>query len=307
LSLYFSIFAREQEKTIIMKETADVAFLSQQRAEITEYHVYARLAELSENEKNKAILKRISGDELRHYHTWKDITGMELKPNRLKVFRYVTLARFLGLSFALKLMESGEVHAHEFYLKAAKKHPEVSRIAQDEEAHEKELLGILNDKRLMYVGAIVLGLNDALVELTGTMVGLSFAFSDNLVIGITGLIMGIAAALSMASSGYLASQEEEEKEDVNPVTAAIYTGVAYLITVLLLVFPYFLLSGTKIAMLVMLGMTLLIIATYNYYISVAKEVNFRKRFLTMALISLGVAAISFGIGFLAKTWLGVSI
>ncbi len=290
-----------------MSQPADVIFLSQQRAEITEYQVYTRLSELCKDEKNKAVLKAISGDELQHYHTWKNITKQEQKPRQWKVFWYVMLARLFGLSFALKLMESGEIHAQAFYEKAAKKHPEVSRIAQDEEAHEKELLGILNDKRLAYVGAIVLGLNDALVELTGTLVGLSFAFSDNLVIGVTGLIMGIAAALSMASSGYLASQEEKEKEDVNPVTAAIYTGVAYLITVLLLVFPYFLFSGTKIAMVVMLFMTLLIIATYNYYISVAKEVNFKKRFLTMALISLGVAAVSFSIGFLAKTWLGISI
>ena len=291
-----------------MKQTIDPIYLAQQKAEITEHHVYARLAELSKDEKNSALLMDISDDELRHYHTWKNITGQELSPNRLKVFWYVMLARLFGLSFALKLMESGEVHAQEFYEKAAEKHPEVSKIAMDEEEHEKELIGILNDKRLSYVGAIVLGLNDALVELTGTLVGLSFAFSDNLVIGVTGLIMGIAAALSMAASGYLASQEEDEKEDINPVTAAIYTGVAYLITVVLLVFPYFLVtSSPKIAMVIMLGMTLLIIATYNYYISVAKEVNFKKRFLTMALISLGVAAISFGIGFLAKSWLGVSI
>jgi VIT1/CCC1 family predicted Fe2+/Mn2+ transporter len=290
-----------------MQKITDPVFLAQQKAEITEYHVYAKLSALSEDEKNKALLMDISNDELRHYHTWKNITGKEIKPNSLKVFWYVFLARLFGLSFALKLMESGEVHAQEFYEKAAKQHPEVSKIALDEEAHEKELIGILNDKRLSYVGAIVLGLNDALVELTGTLVGLSFAFSDNLVIGVTGFIMGIAAALSMASSGYLASQEEAEKEDVNPVTAAIYTGVAYLITVLLLVFPYFVFSNTKIAMVVMLAMTLLIIAAYNYYISVAKEVNFKKRFLTMALISLGVAAISFGIGFMAKTWLGVSI
>ncbi len=282
-------------------------YLSQQKAEITEYQVYARLSDLCGDEKNKAILKDISNDELRHYHTWKNITHREVSPDRRKVFWYVLLARLFGLSFALKLMESGEVHAQAFYEEAAKEHPEVSRIAQDEEAHEKELLGILNDKRLAYVGAIVLGLNDALVELTGTLVGLSFAFSDNLVIGVTGLIMGIAAALSMAASGYLASQEEEEKEDVNAVTAAVYTGVAYLITVALLVFPYFIVTSPKAAMGIMLVMTLLIIAGYNYYISVAKTVNFKKRFLTMALISVGVAAISFGIGYLSKTWLGVSI
>ncbi len=290
-----------------MQKITDPVFLAQQKAEITEYYVYAKLSALSEDKQNKALLMDISNDELRHYHTWKNITGKEIKPNRFKVSWYVFLARLFGLSFALKLMESGEVHAQEFYEKAAKQHPEVSKIAMDEEAHEKELIGILNDKRLSYVGAIVLGLNDALVELTGTLVGLSFAFSDNLVIGVTGLIMGIAAALSMASSGYLASQEEEEKEDINPVTAAVYTGVAYLVTVILLVFPYFVFSNPKNAMLVMLAMTLLIIAAYNYYISVAKEVNFKQRFLTMALISLGVAAISFGIGFLAKSWLGISI
>ncbi len=290
-----------------MENSIRPIYLAQQEAEITEYHVYQRLSALCDDEKNRAVLKDIAGDELRHYHTWKNITRKEVKPDRRKVFWYVMLARIFGLSFALKLMESGEVHAQAFYEEAAKEHPEVSRIAQDEEAHEKELLTILNDKRLAYVGAIVLGLNDALVELTGTLVGLSFAFNDNLVIGVTGLIMGIAAALSMAASGYLASQEEEEKEDVHPVTAAIYTGVAYLITVALLVFPYFLVSSPRAAMGIMLVMTLLIIAGYNYYISVAKTVNFKKRFLTMALISLGVAAISFGIGYLAKAWLGVSI
>ncbi|MBE0651561.1 MAG: VIT1/CCC1 transporter family protein [Bacteroidales bacterium] len=282
-------------------------FIEQQKAEITEHFVYERLAGFSKDNKNSKILQSISDDELRHYHVWQKITEKEVKPNRFKIWWFVWLARILGLSFALKLMESGEINAQTFYEKAAKEHPQVIKIRDDEEAHEKELIGILNDKRLLYVGAIVLGLNDALVELTGTLVGLSFAFNNNLIIGVTGLIMGIAAALSMASSGYLASQEEEEKEDVNPVTAAIYTGVAYLITVVLLVFPYFIFSSAKIAMALMLVITLLIIAAYNYYISVAKEVSFKQRFTSMALISLGVGAISFGIGFMAKSWLGVGI
>jgi len=290
-----------------MQQKIEEIVLSQQRAEITEYHIYKRLSRLSKEEENKTILTNISEDELRHYNIWKNITKQELKPNLMRVSYYVWLARIFGLSFALKLMEGGEARAQTVYENAALKYPQVVQIQNEEEEHEKELIGILKDKRLAYVGAIVLGLNDALVELTGTLVGLSFAFSDNLVIGVTGLIMGIAAALSMASSGYLASQEEEEKEDINSLTAAVYTGVAYLVTVFLLVIPYFLFSDTKIAMGVMLAVTLLIIVAYNYYISVAKEVNFKKRFLSMALITLGVAAISFGIGFLAKTWLGVSI
>ncbi len=290
-----------------MEQKANTTALQQQKAEITEHHIYRHLSETCKEQENKELLAKIANDELRHYHIWKNISNKEIKPNKWKIFYFVWLAKIFGLSFALKLMEGGEARAQEVYKKVANVYPEVVQIQNEEEEHEHELIGILKDKRLSYVGAIVLGLNDALVELTGTLVGLSFAFNDNLVIGVTGLIMGIAAALSMASSGYLASQEGEENEDVNPVTAAVYTGVAYLVTVILLVFPYFLLENVKQAMGLMLVITLLIIAAYNYYISVAKSVAFKKRFLSMAFISLGVAAISFGIGFLAKTWLGVSI
>ncbi len=282
-------------------------YLKQQQAEITEYHVYKGLSRLAKDDHNKNTLNKIADDELKHYNIWKKITGQEVQPNKGKVQYYIWLARIFGLSFSLKLMESGEVKAQAVYSEAMKRYPEVGSIQAEEEEHEKELINILKDNRLSYVGAIVLGLNDALVELTGTLTGLSFAFGNNEVIGTTGLIMGIAAALSMAASGYLASQEDEEIKDINPITAAVYTGVAYLVTVLLLVFPYFIFSNGMIAMTVMIGITLLIIAAYNYYISVAKEVSFKKRFLSMASISIGVAAISFGIGILVKTYFGIEL
>ncbi len=285
----------------------DKNFLEQQKAEITEHLVYKRLAKICKDEHNRKKLIQISDDELRHYEIWKKVTGKAVKPDMLKVNYYVWLARIFGLSFALRLMEMGEADAQIFYEKASKTVPEVMQIQQEEEEHEHQLLGILKDKRLAYVGAVVLGLNDALVELTGTLAGLSFAFSKTTVIGFTGLIMGIAAALSMSASGYLASQEEEEKEDVNPVTAAVYTGFAYLITVFFLVLPYFLFTDVHYALGAMLVITLLIIAAYNYYISVAKSVSFKKRFLSMAFISLGVAVISFGIGYFVKAYFGVDV
>ncbi|MBU2556078.1 MAG: VIT1/CCC1 transporter family protein [Bacteroidales bacterium] len=287
--------------------TTSTDYLKQQRAEITEYHVYKGLSRLAKDEHNKITLNKIAADELKHYTIWKKITGQEVQPNKTKVHYYIWLARLFGLSFALKLMEGGEIKAQAVYEEAIKQYPEVAGIQAEEEEHEHELINILKDNRLSYVGAVVLGLNDALVELTGTLTGLSFAFGNNEVIGITGLIMGIAAALSMAASGYLASQEDEEVKDINPVTAAVYTGVAYLITVLLLVFPYFVFSHGMTALAVMIAVTLLIIAGYNYYISVAKEVSFKKRFLSMAAISLGVAAISFAIGFVVKTYFGLDL
>ena len=50
-----------------------------------------------------------------------------------------------------------------------------------------------------------------------------------------------------------------------------------------------------------------IIAVFTYYISVAQGENFKSRFSEMALISVGVAVLSFVVGVLAKQFLGVEI
>ncbi len=280
--------------------------LRQQQNEITEHYVYSKLAELCKDDHNKEILKRISKDELKHYKIWESITKVELKPQKFKANKYLFLAKIFGLSFALKLMESGEENAQKFYDSVAKKYPQAKDIQKDEEKHENQLINILNDERLNYAGAIVLGLNDALVELTGTLAGLTLAFANSTIIGTTGLIMGIAASLSMASSGYLSSKEQDSDEK-NPIKAAIYTGIAYIITVILLVTPYFIFTSVYTALGVMLLTTVLIIAAYTFYISVAKQLKFRRRFIEMAAISLGVALISYGIGFIVKNFFGLDI
>ena len=79
------------------------------------------------------------------------------------------------------------------------------KIAQDEDRHESQLLGMLDEERLQYVGSMVLGLSDALVELTGTLAGLTFALQNNRLVALSGLITGISATLSMTSSEYLSA------------------------------------------------------------------------------------------------------
>jgi len=81
------------------------------------------------------------------------------------------------------------------------------------------------------------------------------------------------------------------------------------VTVALLVLPFLVLPEKSYlpALLIMLGMVVLIIAAFNYYISVAKDLPFRRRFAEMTVISLGVAALSFGIGILVKQVLGIDL
>ncbi len=143
------------------------------------------------------------------------------------------------------------------------------------------------------------------MELTGALAGLTLAFRDVNIIALSGLVTGIAASLSMGASEYLSTSSEESEK--NPVKAAIYTGIAYVITVALLILPYLLLDNAYLALGITLTTSVVIIAIFNFYISVAKGEPFGKRFLEMAGLSLGVAAFSFLIGFLIRGWLGVDI
>lgn len=279
--------------------------LKQQQNELNAHYIYTELAKIADDDHNKTILENIAKDELWHYAFLKKITGKDIKQNRGTISRFITLAKIFGLSFALRLLEREESQTADYYESIEKDYPGIAKIKADEIRHEVELIGILKDKRLDYAGAIVLGLNDALVEFTGTLAGLTFAFANNIIVGSTGLIMGIAASLSMAASGYLASREEDHT-DTNPITAAIYTGLSYIITVAFLVFPYFIQSDPYVALGAMLLTTVAIIALYTYYISVAKNISFKKRFLEMGAISLGVAVLSFGIGLVVKHYFGIS-
>ena len=278
--------------------------LAVQRAEETEHLVYMRLAELTKDENNAEILRKIGIQEKGHARFWEKISDVEVKPDMWRVFRVVWLARILGLTFVLKLMEKREGTGSAVYTKLAEYFPESKKFAEEELVHEKQLLNMLDEESLQYVGSIVLGLNDALVELTGALAGFTLALSDNRIISLVGLVTGISAALSMAASDYLSSKADGES---TAGKSALYTGVAYFITVILLITPFLLLNNQFIALGITLSTAVLIIFLFNYYISVAKDLNFKARFLEMTIISLGVAAFSFLVGYALKYLLGVDV
>jgi len=279
--------------------------LTSQRNEITEHHIYERLSRRIRDSHNREVMKRISQQELEHYNFWKKYTGVDVKPARGKIWKYTTLARALGLTFAMKLMERGEEEAQATYEAISKAIPAAVDVLKEEDEHEQQLVNMLDEERLKYVGSIVLGLNDALVELTGALAGLTLAFQNARLIATAGLITGVAASLSMAASEYLSRKSQEDGQ--NPAKSATYTGVAYVVTVLFLIFPFLLFSNVYFCLGFTIFNAVLVIFVFNYYISVARDICFKDRFSEMALISLGIAAISFGIGFLIRTFLGIDV
>jgi len=280
-------------------------FLRFQRDEITEYHIYRRLAAIQKKERNRQLLTELSNEELGHYQLLKKYTGQSPEPDKARIRIYVWMARLFGLTFSIKLMERGEEMAQKAY-RVHQDLEELQRMSEEEERHEAKLIKLIDEEGLNYMGSVVLGLNDALVEFTGALAGYTFALQQSKLVALTGAITGIAAALSMAASEYLSTRTENEPGK-NALKAAVYTGIAYVITVVTLILPFVLLTHVYWGLSICIFAALVIIAVFNYYYSVVKTESFRKRFAEMAIISLSIAAISFFIGYALRAVTGIEL
>jgi len=275
-----------------------------QKQEITGHIVYQHLAKRQKDPHNQNVLSHIATDEMSHYKVYKSLTGKDVAPNRWHIFKYNLISLLLGPTFTIKLMENGEADDQIQYARLSH-FPEMPAIIADEQKHEKELIDLLKEDKLNYMGSVVLGLNDALVELTGALAGLTFALQNPGLIALTGSITGIAAAFSMAASEYLSTKSENTGK--HAVKASVYTGIAYLFTVLILILPYLLLHNIYLSLALTLIAAILIIAAFNYYYSVVKGEKFSHRFSEMVTLSMGVALLSFGVGLLLRKFFGIEV
>jgi len=293
-----------------------------QKAEIEGYYQYLFVSRKMKDRRAAAIVEKIGKDELRHYKVFRKYSGVEHVTNKrhLKrmLLKYNILQILFGVTFVLKIFEKKESDVTNYKL-LQDEAPELAAFAVEEEAHEAKLISIIKEERLDYMGSIVLGLNDALVELTGALAGFTLSLSNNITIASIGLITGLAATMSMAASAFLSANsdaepgdktsedtvKEAEDEGPSPKKKAAVTGFAYLVTVIILTLPFFLLTNRFIALGIMLMLAILIIALFNYYYSVVKSSSFIRSFGQMVIISMGVAAASFIISFFVTKIFGI--
>ncbi|MHA1376782.1 MAG: VIT1/CCC1 transporter family protein [Candidatus Helarchaeota archaeon] len=289
----------------MLDEKIKNTILKFQKNEINEHNVYKKLSRRIKDPHNKQILKKISDDELHHYKIFKTYTNKSVRPSKFSIWKYYLITIIFGITFGIKLMEKGEGGAQVTYQKVAKYIPDIETIIKEEEEHERKLIELLDEERLKYVSSMVLGLNDALVELTGALAGFTLTFQDNGIIAIAGLVTGIAAALSMGASEYLSTKTEEGEK--NPLKASLYTGSAYILVVFLLMTPYFFILNVYFCLGITICSGIFVILIFTFYLSVAKDLPFKRRFLEMVLISLGIALISFIIGYILRIFLHIEV
>ncbi|MDD5015761.1 MAG: VIT1/CCC1 transporter family protein [Atribacterota bacterium] len=279
-----------------------------QQDELVGAEVYGRLAKLVKDPHHAKILSQITEDEKQHANIFKSYTGIVLKVSKLRVLFYVLVSRIFGLTFGVKLQERGKEVTQKKYTQMFHTIPEMKEIIETEEKHEAKLINLINAGKLSYTSSVVLGLNDALVELTGALAGFTLSIQNSKIIALMGLITGISASLSLAASEYLSIKSEANPEaQQRAVKSALHTGIAYIFTVIALITPYFLMVNYVASLIVTIMVAITIIFIFSFNISVANDYNFKRVFVEMATISIGVATLSFIIGYLVKTFLGFKI
>ncbi|MDD2967624.1 MAG: VIT1/CCC1 transporter family protein [Desulfovibrionaceae bacterium] len=288
----------------MMTEKTMALIRAMQNDEATDARIYAFMARRSKGA-NRQVLERIAHDEMLHRDYWGAYTKQPAKINWLKVSLFMVLGTLFGATFLVNFLEAGETEGQEKYRLLAEEEPRALDFLRDEARHEEELSSMIVEERLRYIGSMVLGLNDALVELTGALAGFTLALGDTRTAGLAGLITGIAATLSMAASEYLSKKADPNEK--HPLKASVYTGIAYMITVALLLLPYFVFSSPYVALTGCLSAAACIIFAFTGFVSVVRKEPFKPAFLEMLGISFGVAFISFIIGWLANSYLGVGV
>ena len=276
--------------------------------EYTDHLVYHRLALREKDNAKKNILEQLSKQEEDHYRFWNGL--IEDHSPRIKhgVIAFVIVLRYLfGLTFVVKFLERHEEKVIDEYKAVltsfqGKTRKYLERMIKEEEKHENYFISQINEGVVKYLGFIVLGLADAIIEISGVHAGFLGVTSSTRMAGVAGLVVGFAAAISMGAAAYLQAKQDTTR---NPLTSAFITGVSYILAVTLLALPYFLTGDMIQAFIASLVMALLLTAYFTFYSAILFDRSFGGEFFESAALTLGTAVATYFFGELLGRLFGI--
>ncbi|HVB13000.1 MAG TPA: VIT1/CCC1 family protein [Nitrososphaerales archaeon] len=280
--------------------------------EYTDYIVYKRLAESSRTKdpKLKEILTKLSKVEWKHYEFWiKYSPESKERPKSWAVYVTFFLRFLFGITFAIKFLEKHEDESVKRYKSVLPMIPEEDRknfdeMIADEVEHESTLMNETKGKYIKYISFVVLGLADAIVEISGIHAGSLGIYNRTELAGLAGIIAGAAASIAMASAAF--AQAKQGFEGSATVSAG-FTGVSYFVSAIILATPYFLTKSMSIAIGSSITLAIIIIAFISYYNSIISNAKFLRDFSELAGIALGASGALFLFGFVIRSVFGIII
>lgn len=270
--------------------------------------LYLALSRRERNPNFKKALENIANGEQSHYEFWKTYApNVKVSAKRLRTYFIVLIRLVLGLTFTLKFMERHEGKLHERYRILAEAIPVADKIRfqammESEENQEGLLIGKIQEDRVKYMSFIVLGLADAVVEISGIHAGSLGLYGRTELAGLAGIIAGMAASIAMGTAAYAQAKQGFQG---SAKWSAIYTGVSYMITAVFLATPYFLTRNMVGALATSLIVGVILVAAMTFYDTVISARPFKRQFGEIAGIILAASLVLFVAGTLAGQYLGI--
>jgi len=302
---------REDQKlasTITLSEVAKESA----NDEYTDYMVYKRLSESSRTKdpKFKEILTTLSSTEFKHYQFWKKYSpDTKVSVSTWTVYLTLFLRLIFGTTFAIKYLEKHESAVIKRYKSVKSSIPEADQrefdeMVGDEEEHENTFMDQMQGRYLKYISFIILGLADAIVEISGIHAGSLGIYHSTEITGLAGIVAGAAASIAMASAAYAQAKQGFQG---SATISALFTGVSYFINAIILAAPYFVTGSQIVAISTSVVLAVFIIAFISYYNSVVSQSHFLRDFGELAGIMLGASAALFLFGLLIRSVFGITI
>lgn len=277
--------------------------------ELTDSALYERLsATVDESSPFTGVLKQLSATEHKHYEFWRKYVPEE-KPrvDRLKLYWILFLRRVLGLTFASRYLDRHETSVVKEYHAIADLIPEADRgafneMVADEQQHEQEFAQKVESTAVRYISFVVLGLADALVEISGIHAGSLGIYNKTELAGLAGVIAGAAASMAMASAAFAQAKQGFHG---SARLSAVYTGVSYFVSAVILATPYFLTRSMVYALSTSLTLAVVMLALTTYYSTVIASKPFGKDFLEILGILLGATVALYLFGYAVRLGTGI--
>ncbi|MCS7117588.1 MAG: VIT1/CCC1 family protein [Thaumarchaeota archaeon] len=275
----------------------DAEFFS--KDEYFDHVVYRELARMERDGPRRELLERLSEMEDKHYRFWSGYAeAAQVRGLRLRLFFILLLRKLMGIVFVIKLLERHESEVVARYRRVLERldgdlREKVEEFLRDEEVHEKSLMSQLDEPVLKYIGFVALGLSDSIIEITGVHAGFLGVTASTLVAGVAGLIVGFAASISMGVAAYLKAKSELRH---TPISSGLVTGLAYMVSTVLLAFPYFLTHDMITAFAASVSLAVCLATLFTYYVAVVQDLGFKREALENTALLMGTAIATYLFG-----------
>ncbi|MCS7137441.1 MAG: VIT1/CCC1 family protein [Candidatus Caldarchaeum sp.] len=278
--------------------------------EYKDHKVYSMLAQIEKNGDRKQLLQKLADIERSHSEFWWKYAP-EHRPRISGLYlRLLAMIRvFFGVTFVVKMLENHEKKTMQKYLQMIQlldqDNPErhsIERFIKEESELETSLVSSIDEAIVRYIGFVMLGLADAIIEVTGVQAGFLGVTNSALVAGLAGLIVGTAASISMGAAAFLQARQTPKEKAIVP---GMLTGIIYFITVLFIASPYFLASDLTMAFGVSITISAVLVALFSFFVSIVQNRSFRKEFFINITLLASVILVTYTIGNMLGAYFGI--